>query len=118
MEISQIETLLNSSDSQERLKAITELRSYDSEIAVPLLLNRLQDPEFLVRSFVAMGLGRKQSEESYAALLKLMQFDRDPNVRAEAANSLSMYGEEAVLHLVKTFQQDQHWLVRRSILAV
>ncbi|MGB7444026.1 MAG: HEAT repeat domain-containing protein, partial [Coleofasciculaceae cyanobacterium] len=42
----------------------------------------------------------------------------DPNVRAEAANSLSMYGEEAVLHLVKTFQQDQHWLVRRSILAV
>ena len=52
---------------------------------------QLKDPEFLVRSFVAMGLGNKRSDESYAALLNLMQFDKDPNVRAEASNSLSKY---------------------------
>ncbi|OKH26211.1 phycocyanobilin lyase [Hydrococcus rivularis NIES-593] len=117
MEINQIEACLKSSDSQDRLKAIVELRRYDSKIAVPLLLTRIRDQEFIVRSFVAMGLGRKQSAEAFAALLELMQFDRDPNVRSEAANSLSFYGEIAMPHLVTTFYRDDHWLVRRSILA-
>ena len=56
MEINQIQIYLESSDSQERLKALTELRNFESEIVVPLLKTRQQDPEFLVRSFVAMGL--------------------------------------------------------------
>jgi HEAT repeat protein len=117
MEISQIEAYLKSSDSQERLKAIVELRHYDSDVAVPLLLSRIRDNEFIVRSFIAMGLGKKQSAEAFAALLELMQFDRDSNVRAEAANSLSFYGEVAAPHLVAAFYRDDHWLVRRSILA-
>ncbi|NES83403.1 MAG: HEAT repeat domain-containing protein [Moorea sp. SIO2B7] len=117
MEIDQIQTYLNSSDSTDRLKAITELRHYDSEVAVPLLKSKIRDREFLVRSFVAMGLGRKQSADSFAALLELMKFDGDPNVRAEAANSLSLYGPVSVSHLIMLFHQDDHWLVRRSILA-
>jgi HEAT repeat protein len=117
MELNQIESYLESSDPQERLKAIVELRQYNPEVAVPLLLSRIRDREFLVRSFVAMGLGRKQSADSFAALLELIQRDRDPNVRSEACNSLSFYGEVAVSHLVATFYRDDHWLVRRSILA-
>ncbi|NJQ98133.1 MAG: HEAT repeat domain-containing protein, partial [Hydrococcus sp. CSU_1_8] len=66
---------------------------------------------------VAMGLGKKRSPEAFAALLELMQFDRDSNVRSEAANSISYYGEVAVPHLVATFHRDDHWLLRRSILA-
>ncbi|MGQ4650539.1 HEAT repeat domain-containing protein [Lyngbya aestuarii] len=117
MEIAQIETLLQNPDSQERLRALTALRNYDSEVAVPLLLTKLQDPEFLIRSFAATGLGKKQNPESFAALLNLVKSDRDPNVRAEAANSLSLYGEVAVSHLVTVFRQDDHWLVRGSIIA-
>jgi HEAT repeat protein len=117
MEIELIETYLRSNDSQERLKAITELRKYDPEVAVPLLLTKKKDREFLVRSFVAMGLGRKQNAESFAALLELSKFDRDPNVRAEACNSLSLFGKVAAPHLLVCFTQDEHWLVRRSILA-
>jgi HEAT repeat protein len=117
MEISQIETYLKSSDSQERLKAIVELRNYDAETAIPLLLSVIRDKEFIVRSFVAMGLGKKRSPEAFAALLELMQFDRDSNVRSEAANSISYYGEVAAPHLVATFHRDDHWLLRRSILA-
>jgi HEAT repeat protein len=64
-----------------------------------------------------MGLGKKRTEESFAALLQMMKFDRDPNVRAEAANSLSMFGSLTVPHLVAAFYQDDSWLVRRSILA-
>ena len=117
MEIDRIKEYLTSDNSQERMKAITELRNYDSEVAVPLLLNAIKDEEFLVRSFVAMGLGRKRNSESFAALLELMKFDRDPNVRAEASNSLSFFGQVAAPHLALVFNQDDHWLVRRSILA-
>ncbi|NEP58219.1 MAG: HEAT repeat domain-containing protein [Symploca sp. SIO2G7] len=117
MDIHQIEVALNSPDSNDRLKALTELRNYNPEVAVPLLTSKLQDPEFVVRSFVAMGLGKKQTEASFSALLDLMKWDRDPNVRAEAANSLSLFGQMAASHLIQAFQQDEHWLLRRSILA-
>ncbi|MGD1809763.1 HEAT repeat domain-containing protein [Dapis sp. BLCC M126] len=117
MEINQIQVYLNSSDSQERLKALTELRNYESEIAVPLLKTRQRDPEFLVRSFVAMGLGNKRTSEGFRILLEMMKNDTDYNVRAEAANSLSKFGEEAIPLLVEKFRQDDNWLVRRSILA-
>ena len=117
MEISEIEAALQSSDSQDRMRAITALRKCDSAIALPMLLTKVEDPEFMVRSFVAMGLRQIQTAESFAALLKMMQFDRDPNVRAEAANSVSRFGTEAISHLVEAFRRDDNWLVRRSIMA-
>lgn len=64
-----------------------------------------------------MGLGKKRTAEAFAVLLEMMKFDRDPNVRAEASNSLSLFGEVASPHLSSAFFQDDHWLVRRSILA-
>jgi HEAT repeat protein len=117
MDIHEIETTLNHSDFQYRLKAISALKDYDPEVAVPILTGKLHDPEFLVRSFVAMGLGKQQTPESFAALLEMMKFDNTPNVRAEAANSLSLFGTVAASHLVYAFHQDDRWLVRRSILA-
>jgi HEAT repeat protein len=117
MDIEQIKIALNDPDAQQRMKGIRELRNYEAEIATPLLLDHTGDQEFLVRSFVAMGLGRKQSEEAYDALLAMSEQDKDPNVRAEAANSLSFYGEVAVPHLRAMYESDAHWLVRRSIIA-
>lgn len=117
MDLEQIKNALNDSDPQLRMRGIRELRNYEADIAAPLLLDRVRDQEFLVRSFVAMGLGKKKSQEAYAALLEMMQTDSDPNVRSEAANSLSFYGEIAIPHLRKMYEQDNHWLVRRSIIA-
>ncbi|MDJ0735018.1 MAG: HEAT repeat domain-containing protein [Nostocaceae cyanobacterium] len=117
MEIKQIQANLTNPDFQYRLKAISALKNYNAEVAVPLLLSKLHDSEFLVRSFVAMGLGKQQTSESFAGLMEIMKFDNTPNVRAEAANSLSLFGRISVSHLVMTFYQDDHWLVRRSILA-
>jgi HEAT repeat protein len=116
MELHQIEIDLQNPDFQYRLKAIAALKNYPSEIAVPLLNRHVQDPEFLVRSFVARELGRQQTSESFAALLQIIKLDNTPNVRAEAANSLSLFGRVAASHLVQTFFIDNHWLVRRSIL--
>jgi len=115
--IAEIKSLINSSDSQERLRAIVALRNIEPEVATPLLLSRKDDPIFMVRSFVAMGLGRKQSEAAYEVLLKMLASDPDHNVRAEASNSAALYGPQSVPHLLSAFRQDENWLVRRSILA-
>ena len=117
MELHQIETYIDSPNPENRMKAITELRNYEPNLVVPLLKRRMYDQEFVVRSFVAMGLGYKQTDEGFELLLDLIEHDRDYNVRAEAANSLAKYGEEAIPHLVKLFQRDTHWLVRYSIFA-
>ncbi len=117
MNIDRIKTSLEETDFQYRLKAISALKEYPAEIAVPILVNNMKDPEILVRSFVAMGLGKQQTAASFTALLEMMKFDLNPNVRAEAANSLSFFGKATAPHLSSTFCQDDHWLVRRSILA-
>jgi HEAT repeat protein len=117
MELPEIATALEHPDFQYRLKAIAALKDYDADTAVPILISKLKDPEFLVRSFVARGLGKQQVAAAFAALLEMTKFDDTPNVRAEAANSLSLFGKVAISHLVSVFYQDDHWLVRRSILA-
>ena len=117
MDLNQIETDLQNSDFQYRIKAIAALKDYSAEVAVPILTHHVQDPEFLVRTFVARELGRQKTSESFAALLQIMRVDNTPNVRAEAANSLSLFGRISASHLVQTFFRDNHWLVRRSILA-
>ena len=117
MNIEQIKAALKDADPQQRMKGIRELRNYEADVASPLLLEHVNDEEFLVRSFVAMGLGRKQSDKAFEALLLISEQDKDPNVRAEAANSLSFYGDIAIPHLRKMYEFDSHWLVRRSIIA-
>ncbi len=117
MEINQIKAYLDSPDPQNRLKAIVELRNHPANIVVPLLKQRMYDKEFVIRSFVAMGLGYKLTDEGFEVLLNLIDNDLDPNVKAEAANSLAKYGEKSIPHLVELFRKDSHWLLRQSILA-
>ncbi len=117
MEINQIKAYLDSPDPQNRLKAIVELRNHPANIVVPLLKQRMYDEEFVIRSFVAMGLGYKLTDEGFEVLLNLIDNDLDPNVKAEAANSLAKYGEKAIPHLVELFRKESHWLLRQSILA-
>ena len=117
MDIQEIKDALDNVDPQQRMKGVRELRNYEADVAAPLLLDHVKDNEFLVRSFVAMGLGKKRSPEAFSALLEMIKTDGDPNVRSEAANSLSYYGVPAIAHLRKMYEEDSHWLVRRSIIA-
>ncbi len=117
MELAEIEANLRQEDFQYRLKAVQALGNSPTEIALPLLLRQVNDPEFLVRSFVARELGKHQTPESFATLLQLMKLDNTPNVRAEAANSLSLFGKASASHLLLAVHTDDHWLVSASILA-
>ncbi|AFY72114.1 heat domain-containing protein (plasmid) [Thalassoporum mexicanum PCC 7367] len=116
MNIQQIETDLKHPDFHYRIKAIAALRDFPAEVAVPLLREHHQDREFLVRSFVARELGRQKIPASFELLLQMMLCDDNPNVRAEAANSVSLFEDIAPPHLVQSFARDDNWLVRRSIL--
>ena len=118
MELTQIKTFLDNPNPQNRMKAIVELRNYEPSVVVPLLKQRMYDKEFVIRSFVAKGLGYKRTNEGFQTLLDLIDNDEDPNVKAEAANSLANYGEEAIPYLVELFRRESHWLVRQSIFAV
>ena len=117
MEINEIKAFLDSPDPQNRIKAIVELRNYPANVVVPLLKQRMYDKEFVIRSYVAMGLGYKITDEGFDILLNLIDNDRDPNVKAEAANSLSKHGEKAIPYLVELFRKESHWLLRQSIFA-
>jgi HEAT repeat protein len=118
MNIPDIEALLASEDPQMRLKGLVALKDHDSEAAVPVLLKHRRDSAFLVRSFVAMGLGRKRNDVAYQALLEMIATESDNNVQAEIANSLGLYGPVAADRLVALYHENDHWLVRRSILAI
>lgn len=118
MTLAEIKDLLANEDPQCRLRGLVALKDYDSEAAVPLLIDQRQDQAFLVRSFVAMGLGRKQTESAYTALLEMLERENDHNVQAEIANSLGLYGSRSVEKLVEIFKENNNWLVRRSILAI
>ncbi|MEG4407555.1 hypothetical protein [Microcoleus sp. MON2_D5] len=52
------------------------MRKGDPAVALPMLLRKVDDREFMVRSFVAIGWRHSQTADSMAALLKMMQFDR------------------------------------------
>lgn len=117
MDIEEIRTQLESEDPQLRLRGLRELRRCPTDAAVPLLQNLLDDPEFLVRSQVAMGLGKHRNEAGFESLCLMLTTDSDHNVRAEAANSLALYGERSLTHLITAFENNQNWLVHRSIIA-
>jgi HEAT repeat protein len=116
MDLDLIKTELQKQDFYDRLQAIVALKDYPAEVAVPLLKDRVEDREFVVRSFVARQLGTYHTPESSAMLRQLLK-DNNPNVRAEAANSISLFGDRTAPDLVKIFLNDKHWLVRISVLA-
>ena len=118
MDIQQIESFLESPNPQNRMKAITALRHHEPSSVVPLLKRSMYDKELLIRSFVAMGLGAKRNDEGFEALLNIIGDESDPNVVAEAANSLANFGPQAIPHLTELFKQNSHWLIRQSILPV
>ena len=105
-------------DPSRAMPALVGLREVPVEQAVPLLLLGLEQSMFMVRSLSCAGLGVKQNEAGWQALVAAMQGDEDANVRAEAANALVSHSFERAWPLLRdVFAADQQWLVRCSILS-
>ena len=105
-------------DPSRAMPALVGLREVPLEQAGPLLLLGLEQSMFMVRSLSCAGLGVKQNEAGWQALVAAMQGDEDANVRAEAANALVSHSLERAWPLLRdVFAADQQWLVRCSILS-
>ena len=117
-DLSALRDAIVSGDPSRAMPALVGLREVPVEQAVPLLLLGLEQSIFMVRSLSCAGLGVKQSEAGWQALVIAMQHDEDANVRAEAANSLVSHSLERAWPLLReVFAADQQWLVRCSILS-
>lgn len=116
MNLSEIQTNLTSQDPQQRMRGIVALKDYGADVAVPLLVQRAQDREVIIRSFVAMGLGYKQNEVAFETLVAMLAQEPDDNVRSEIASALTKYGTDAMPIVVKAFYDHPHWLMRMSVL--
>ncbi|MFQ6538575.1 MULTISPECIES: HEAT repeat domain-containing protein [Aphanothece] len=117
-ELEALRAAIASGDPSRSMPALAGLREIPAEQAVPLLLLGLEQSAFMVRSLSCAGLGVKQSEAGWTALLDALKHDEDANVRAEAANSLVSYGLERAWPVVlEAFRRDAQWLLRCSVLA-
>ena len=109
---------IGSGDPLRAMPALTQLRFFSDEQAVPLLVLGSEQDAFLVRSLSCSGLGYKRTEQGWIVLERLLRSDGDANVRAEAANALASYGVDRSWPLLKAaFDADSAWLVRCSILS-
>lgn len=118
MDLPAIRAALGGHDHGKRLQALVALRHHSTADAEPILLTALESDTFIIRSFACMGLAQKRTEAGFQALSERARHDNDPNVRAEAASALSWFGFERCTPLLLTlFSQDDHWLVRQSIIA-
>ena len=107
-----------SGDPARAMPALANLRQVPADQAIPLLLLGLEQDTFMIRSLSCAGLGVKQSEAGWQALLQALEHDEDANVRAEAANALASYSlERAWPELLAAFRRDSQWLLRCSVLA-
>ncbi|MEB3185545.1 MAG: HEAT repeat domain-containing protein [Cyanobacteriota bacterium] len=107
-----------SGDPARAMPALANLRQVPADQAIPLLLLGLEQDIFMIRSLSCAGLGVKQSEAGWQALIRALEHDEDANVRAEAANALASYSlERAWPELLAAFRRDSQWLLRCSVLA-
>ncbi|MEO1003246.1 MAG: HEAT repeat domain-containing protein [Cyanobacteria bacterium J06638_7] len=117
-DLQQLRDAITCGDPGRSMPALVALREAAVDEAVPLLLLGLQEEAFLVRSLSCAGLGVKRNEAGRDALVRALEQDSDPNVRAEAANSLVSHGlERAWPLLLEAFRRDDQWLLRCSVLS-
>lgn len=115
LDLDRIAAQLESSNSRDRLLALTSLRDVAPEDAVPLIKKVLYDEMLPVRSMAIFALGVKPTKESYPLLLQLLEGDEDYGVRADAAGALGYLQDiRAFEPLVRAFYEDTSWLVRFS----
>lgn len=116
--LEQLRAAIVSGDPGRAMPALANLREVPAQQAIPLLLLGLEQEIFMIRSLSCAGLGVKQSEAGWEALINALEHDDDANVRAEAANALASYSvERAWPELLAAFRRDTQWLLRCSVLS-
>jgi cyclophilin family peptidyl-prolyl cis-trans isomerase/HEAT repeat protein len=94
------------------LAALVKLKAPD---AADLLIERLKDPDFVVRSAAAEGLGTLKPQNGAAALREAYteaQPDSEYVARGAILKALSAYGPAEATATIKTALTDKDWAIR------
>lgn len=87
----------------QRKTALDELTNLSPAIALPILQELRESPDFALRRLAMMGLGNQITEDSFQLLIQTLATEQDANVLAEAANSLFPFGDRAIEPLQQLF---------------
>ncbi|MEL7077891.1 MAG: HEAT repeat domain-containing protein [Cyanobacteria bacterium J06629_2] len=102
----------------QRKTALDELTNLSPAIALPILQELRESPDFALRRLAMMGLGNQITEDSFQLLIQTLATEQDANVLAEAANSLFAFGDRAIEPLQQLFVNSDNWLVRQTIISI
>ena len=116
--IEQIEINLRADTLKQRKEALDQLAEFPAEIAVPVLQRLVSEKDFGLRRLAVMGFGNYTTEASFQTLNQIIQHEQDPNVLAEAANSIFEFGDRAVSILQHLFEVCNNWLVRQTVISL
>ncbi|MEM7593052.1 MAG: HEAT repeat domain-containing protein [Cyanobacteria bacterium P01_A01_bin.83] len=116
--LEQITQKLRHQGIYQRKLALDELATTDSDLAILILKELLQNPDFALRKIAVMGLGNHPTAESFQILKETLETEQDPNVLAEAANSLFEFGTRSIETLQQLFINSDNWLVRQTVISI
>lgn len=115
-----VETLLNSTDLGDRLRAINQIRTLDPAIAFGLIQQAVEDLNPRVRYAAVSQLSTLGTQDKARSLelLRIRLRDSEPDVQAAAADSISaLHLTEAFEDLQMLYHASPEWLVKFSIVA-
>jgi HEAT repeat protein len=116
-----IQQLLNSENFGDRLKGINQLRQLDPQIAFPMIVPLVADPNPRIR-YAAVSqfdtLGHQDLETALSVLRDRLFNDSEVDVQSAAADALGgLKLTEAFEDLKKIYHQTSEWLLQFSIIA-
>lgn len=115
-----VETLLNSEDFGDRLRAVNQIRQLAPELAFPLIQKAIQDDSARVRYAAVSQLSSLGAQNPSVAMgiLRDRLHDEEPDVQAAAADSIgALKLTDAFEDLQQLYDTTPEWLVKFSILA-
>lgn len=116
-----VQTLLASENYGDRLTGLNQLRELDPSKALELIQPVLSDENVRVR-YAAVSqlatLGEQNRSETVAALITLLEEDKELDIKAAAADALgALHCAEAYPKLEAAYQNSNDWVLQLSIIA-
>jgi len=108
-----INVLVSAGGPRRKVSAIRSLGNTRAELAVPELVDTLEDPHPLVRAEAAASLGKIRSAEAVDALLAKFE-DADADISAETARALGEIGDPKALGPLATRLESDNAHVRMA----
>ncbi len=116
-----VQALLASESYGDRLTGLNQLREVEPQRALGLIQPILSDENVRVR-YAAVSqlatLGEENRSETMATLLRLLEEDKELDIKAAAADALgALHCAEAYPQLEATYQASNDWVLQLSIIA-